>query len=122
MSLKTLRPEIIQFLETVFVLPLSDAQHARDTLLLRLREENMNEPKWIQVPVRGSAIAARMAAPPPGPYFLVPQSQANQFEMNPTKFDVKKVDVFTLEWGYVTYALAHDYMPMKVGYHYDTSD
>lgn len=66
--------------------------------------------------------AARLVDLPPGPYLLVPQGNVETFEKCPTMVMFDKVSEFEVRWGHATFALGPDYMPVLVGYHYDTSD
>jgi len=80
--------------------------------------------KWIQVSTQPGRpeILAKLENIPKGPYFLIPQHETDNFKKSPLSFQLKPLEEFETRWGYSTFCIGPDFMPMLCGYHWDTSD
>lgn len=80
---------------------------------------------WQEIPTRqgASEVAARVINVPQGPYFLVEQGKETDFLQHFYTMTHVPLDEFQMKLGYATYAIdITSGLPLRVAYHYDTSD
>lgn len=88
----------------------------------------MKEYKWIHIPTPSGKpeTKARLEILPPGPYVHIPQHKMDEFEKTFAVYPIDDKMVskeFETRFGCTTYAVElPSGNPMRVAYHWDTSD